>query len=106
MTQPPLTGLSVLIVDGSSLSAADMFNRLTSLGARVHVVPNAASAMVMTRAKRLDVAMIGYRPEDNSAALKRTLDEYGVPYITCAAADKKDHLDYEKVFSLTLRTAA
>jgi PleD family two-component response regulator len=100
-----LSGQSILIVDGQSLSAADISNRLVALGAKVHVVPNAASAMAMARAKRLDVALIGYRPEECSGDLKRTLDQYGVPYIMCASAVKQDHLDYQKVFSLALEPA-
>jgi PleD family two-component response regulator len=107
MTNPQsLTGCSVLIVDGRSLSAADMSNRLTALGAKVHVVPNAQCAMAFTRTKRLDIALIGYRPEECSTELKRSLDLHGVPYIMCASATKQDHLDYQKVFSLALEHAA
>jgi hypothetical protein len=53
----------------------------------------------MARAKRLDVALIGFRPQESSPELKHTLDLYGVPYIVCASASKQDHLNYEKVFS-------
>jgi hypothetical protein len=107
MTSPPsLSGHNILIVDGQSLSAADMSNRLVAMGAKVHVVPNAKCAIVMARAKRLDVALIGFRPQESSPELKHTLDLYGVPYIVCASASKQDHLNYEKVFSLTLPAAA
>lgn len=107
MTTPPsLSGYSVLIVDARSLSAAEMSNRLVALGAKVHVVSNAASAIAITRAKRLDVALLGFRPQECTAALKRTLDQYGVPYILCASAISQDHLDYQKVFSLALTPAA
>jgi hypothetical protein len=45
MTSPPsLSGHNILIVDGQSLSAADMSNRLVAMGAKVHVVPNAPSS--------------------------------------------------------------
>lgn len=106
MVQPNLSGLSVLIVDGQSLSAAEMSNRLTSHGARVHVVPNAAAAMLVTRAKRLDIAMIGFRIDGDTGALKRMLDEYGVPYVMCASATRADHVDYDRVFGLPLPSAA
>lgn len=103
---PSLRDCSVLIVDGVSLSAADMSNRLSAMGARVHVVTNTASAMLLARTKRLSVAMIGFRHHEGTAALKRTLDEYGVPYIICAAPRKAEHVDYERVFSLALAPAA
>ncbi len=102
----PFTGLSVLIVDGRSLSAADMSNRLTSLGARVHVVNNTAAAIMMTRAKKLDAAIIGHQTEDNSKALRKALDEYEVPYIRCVSPQGEDHLNYEKIFSLAVHLAA
>lgn len=54
MTTLPLSGLSVLIVDGESLSAADISGRLLAQGARVHVVANAARALAVVQAKRLD----------------------------------------------------
>jgi len=107
MTSPPtLRGFSILIVDGLSLSAAELSNRLTALGAKVHVVPNAASALAFALTKRLDVALIGYRPEESSHELRHRLDECGVPYVQCASAAKQEHLDYQRVFSLALAPAA
>lgn len=50
MTNAPLEGLSILIVDGQSLSAADISSRLSALGARVHVVTTAARAAAVVRA--------------------------------------------------------
>ncbi len=101
--QPSLKGYSVLIVDGASLAAADMFGRLSALGAKVHVVANAASAITLIRAKRLDVAMIGY-PE-STRALTRALAEWGVPYIVCNSAEKFG-VAYETVISAPLAPAA
>lgn len=104
-TNLPLQGLSILIVDGLSLSAAEL-SRLTALGAKVHVVPHAASAVILALPKRLDIALIGYRTEECSAELRRTLEQRGVPFIQCASAGKQDHLDYQRIFSLALAPAA
>jgi CheY-like chemotaxis protein len=57
MNKPLLNGYSVLIVDGQSLSAADISARLSNLGAKVHVVANPKSAEAVVCAKRLDVAL-------------------------------------------------
>lgn len=75
-----LKGSAVLIVDGGSLSAADLSNRFSALGAKVHVMENAASAVALTRAKRLDVALISIEHEP---ILKSALQEQGVPCIVC-----------------------
>lgn len=106
MLQPSLKGLSVLIVDGHSLSAAEISGRLIALGARVHVVASAAAAILFARAKRLDVAMLGSRAEAGSVSLRRTLDEQGVPYIHCDPQQMNDCRMYDRVFSLALPAAA
>lgn len=103
---PSLQDYSVLIVDGVSLSAADMSNRLSALGAKVHVVANSASAILLARTKRLNVAMIGFKHQEGISALKRALHERGVPCIICAAPRKAEHVDYERVFSLALAPVA
>lgn len=98
----PLAGTAILIVDGQSLAAADISERLLTLGARVHVVSGATRAMAVVRAKRLDMALIGPAPEDAPAALKRTLDEYAVPYVITATS-RTSEPNYERIFSLSLR---
>ena len=107
MSTPPLHGYSVLIVDGRSLSAADISTRLTKLGAKVHVVANPTSAQAVVRAKRLNVALIGHHFRDCPRELKRALDEHGVPYITTATSSKADSVpQYDRLFSLALESAA
>lgn len=86
MTPFPLSYKSVLIVDGHSLSAASLGERFRSLGAKVHVVTNASAAAMMVRNIKIDVAFVGHRLQDAEQKLKRVLDEYGVPQITCATA--------------------
>jgi CheY-like chemotaxis protein len=98
MTNAPLEGLSILIVDGQSLSAADISSRLSALGARVHVVTTAARAAAVVRAKRLDVALIGHGSEDAPLSLQKTLDQYGVPYVITATASQSHTGQYERIF--------
>lgn len=76
--------------------------RLLTLGARVHVVSGATRAMAVVRAKRLDIALIGPAPEGAPAALKRTFDEYAVPYVITATS-RTSEPNYERIFSLSLR---
>ena len=107
MKTPLLHGYSVLIVDGQSLSAADISTRLSNLGAKVHVVANPKSAEAVVRAKRLDVALIGHHFKDCPRELKRALDEHGVPYITTATSSKAGSVrHYDRLFSLALKSAA
>lgn len=70
-----LKGYAVLIVDGGSRSAADLSNRFSALGAKVHVMDNTASALTLTHSKRLDVALISFEREP---ILKRALQAQGV----------------------------
>jgi PleD family two-component response regulator len=105
--QALLEGYSVLIVDGRSLSAADISNRLSSLGAKVHVVSNPKCAQAVVRCMRLDVALIGHHYLDCPKELKCTLDERGVPYITTATTSKsRSTRHYDKLFSLALQPTA
>ena len=100
-------GDSILIVDGRSLSAADISNRLSALGAKVHVVANPTCAKAVVRSMRLDVALIGHHYHDCPKELKRALEEYGVPFITTATTSKsKSTRHYEKLFSLALQPTA
>ena len=102
-----LEGYSVLIVDGRSLSAADISTRLSSLGAKVHVVANPKCAQVVVRSTRLNVALIGHHYHDCPKELKCALEECGVPYITTATTSKsKSTRHYEKLFSLALPPTA
>ena len=102
MTNSSLHGMSILIVDGQSLAAADISGRLSALGARVHVVPNAARAGTILRAKRIDVAFIGHNAEDAPLSLRKALDQHGVPYVITATASHPHTGQYERIFSLAL----
>jgi DNA-binding NtrC family response regulator len=74
---------TVVIVDGYSLSASVLADRIRMLGAKVHVVNSAAAAGMLVRNKKIDVVFIGYRLADGAFGLTKMLDQYGVPYITC-----------------------
>lgn len=100
MTKDPcLDGWSVLIVDGESLSAAELSERLAGLGAKVHVVANVAAAASVVRSKRLNVALLASSSEECTQDLVRSLDLYGVPYIRCARRIKEAP-DYRQFFNL------
>lgn len=101
----PLLGCSVLIVDGVSLSAAELSQRLSALGAKVHVIPNAERAAALVRVKRLDIALIGHHVEDMPLALTKVLDEYGVPYIITATNFEHQSIGYEQFFRQILPVA-
>lgn len=81
---PTLHGQTILIVDGITLAAAELFNRLTGLGAKVHVASNSISAARYVESKRFDFALVGFDTSDRH--LMRTLELRGVPHISCASS--------------------
>ena len=86
----PLKLKNVLIVDGYSLSADTLGDRFRTLGATVHIVADSTAATTMVRNKKIDVVFIGYR-HGGQAQLRKTLDQHGVPYITCATPKEFSH---------------
>jgi DNA-binding NtrC family response regulator len=84
-----LSNSTVIIVDGYSLSASVLADRIRLLGANVHVVTSAAAAGTLVRNKKIDVVFVGYRLADGAHGLTKMLDQYGVPYITCATPTDK-----------------
>ena len=84
MTPLTMKYSTVVIVDGKHLAAVHLADRFRSIGAKVHVVHNAAAAAMIVRNKKVDVVFVGYHLKDG-AALVRTLDLHGVPHITCAS---------------------
>jgi len=86
-----LSSSTVVIVDGYSLSASVLADRIRMLGAKVHVVTSAAAAGMLIRNKKVDVVFVGYRLADGVHRLTRMLDQYGVPYITCGTPTDEGH---------------
>lgn len=103
---PTLHGQTILIVDGVSLSAAELSNRLSALGAKVHVAANAVCAARFAESKRFDMALIGSSCFENNRVLVKALERRGIPYVTCATSSRLKNSDYSRVFSLRLESAA
>lgn len=100
-----LVGQTILIVDGVSVAAAELADRLTALGAKVHVVGNAISGERFVSAKKFDVALLGYDGADIGRDLFRALEKRGVPYVQCASTSKVGKIPYDRIFSLPLTGA-
>lgn len=100
-----LIGQTILIVDGVSVAAAELADRLTTLGAKVHVVANAACGARFVAAKKFDIALIGYDHAELERGLFRELEKRHVPYVLCASTSKFGTIPYERVFSLPLTGA-
>jgi PleD family two-component response regulator len=103
---PTLHGQTILVVDGATLAAAELSNRLTWLGAKVHVASDPVSAARYAECKRFDLALVGFSSCEGSSKLMKTLERRGVPYVSCASSSKLEHVDYSHVFSLELQPAA
>lgn len=97
-----LIGQSILIVDGVNLSAAELSNRLSALGAKVHVAANPVSAIRFAESKRFDVALVGFGSFENNHLLLKALERRGIPHVTCASSSRREYVDYSHVFSLDL----
>lgn len=100
-----LIGQTILIVDGVSVAAAELADRLTTLGAKVHVVANAVCGERFVSSKKFDVALVGYDGADLGRDLFRALEKRGVPYVLCASSSRFGKIPYDRVFSLPLTGA-
>lgn len=83
MTQALLTQAqaSVLIIDRSQDWAADLSNRLVPLNLKVHVVGSREAALLLAKAKKIDVAVMEYAVDSWTLGLEHDLRGLHVPTI-------------------------
>lgn len=58
MTSPPLSGLSILVIEGKASTATDLRTALMRLGATVHVVSTVDAGLMIASRKRLHGAIL------------------------------------------------
>lgn len=79
------TGKRVLIVEDEVLIALDMEIMLKELGHAVEIAQSIASANSILAAMEIDIAILGYQLQDDTAVLFATkLTALHVPYIVCS----------------------
>jgi len=81
MTSPPLSGSSILVVEGKDRAAWDVRSALVKLGAKVHVVNNAEVGLMIARRKRLHGAILDCVSHGASLPLCTELALAGVPFM-------------------------
>lgn len=80
-TSLPLTGSSILVVEGKDRAAWDVRSALVKLGAKVHVVNNAEAGLMIARRKRLHGAILDCVNHGASLPLCTELALGGVPFM-------------------------
>lgn len=58
MTKPPLSGLSILVVEGKNCEGSNLRSSLIKLGANVHVVRNVQTGLMVATRKRIHGAIL------------------------------------------------
>lgn len=106
MTSPPLSGSSILVVEGKDRTASEVRSALVKLGAKVHVVSNAEVGLMIARRKRLHGAILDCVTHGASLPLCTELALAGVPFMfyggtsnaaaDCAAENISDLIAIEK----------
>jgi hypothetical protein len=81
MTPPPLSGLSILVVEGKNSEASDLRSSLIKLGANVHVVRNVTTGMMVATRKRLHGAILDCVSHGVSLPLCTQLSANDVPFM-------------------------
>jgi hypothetical protein len=81
MSTPPLSGLSILVVEGKNNTASDLRSSLIALGAGVHVVSNAKAGAMIARRKRLHGAILDCVSQGASQSLCVELSRGNVPFM-------------------------
>jgi hypothetical protein len=81
MQSPPLSGLSILVVEGNNGVASDLRTSLIELGAKVHVVANAHAGFMISMRKRIDGAILDCVNHGASLHLCTQLAKNAVPFM-------------------------
>lgn len=81
MTTPPLSGLSVLVVDGKNSAGSDLRSALIGLGANVHVVGSVEAGLLFASRKRLHGAILDCLSHGASLRLCAQLAMNHVPFM-------------------------
>ncbi|MDO9382370.1 MAG: hypothetical protein Q7T86_05845 [Hyphomicrobiaceae bacterium] len=81
MATPPLSGMSILVVEGKNNTASDLRSSLIALGAGVHVVSNAEAGVMIARRKRLHGAVLDCVSQGASQSLCVELSQGNVPFM-------------------------
>lgn len=89
MPTSPLSGLSILVVEGDNGKASDLRTALIKLGAKVHVVANANTGLMISTRKRIHGAILDCVGNGISLPLCTQLAKNTVPFMFIdGAADR------------------
>lgn len=98
MTTPPLSGLSILVVEGKNCEGSDLRSSLIKLGANVHVVRNVETGLLVATRKRIHGAILDCVSHGASLPLCTQLAVSRVPFMFYgghmgdAAGDEANHI--------------
>jgi len=82
MTEPTLTGVTVLVAEDEPLIALDISGYLEDAGAKVFIATNLKDSLTRAEDPALNVAIVDHRfGPDTSAEVCARLDERGIPFI-------------------------
>jgi hypothetical protein len=81
MTTLPLSGLSILVVEGKNCEASDLRSSLIRLGANVHVVRNVHTGLMVATRKRIHGAVLDCVSHGASLPLCAQLAINRVPFM-------------------------
>lgn len=81
MAKLPLSGQSILVIEGSVSSAVDLRIALMRRGAIVHVVSTVHAGLMIASRKQLDGAILDCVSHGPSLPLCRELSAQGIPFM-------------------------
>lgn len=92
MPTSPLSGLSILVVEGNNGVSPDLRTALINLGATVHVVANARAGLMISARKRIDGALLDCG-HGASLSLCTQLAKNAVPFMFYGGVAGRDSVE-------------